>query len=442
MMRDVYSVKRLVGELRDALETRYGEIWVEGEISNLSEPRSGHKYFSLVDDDAALRCALFSNRLRQCANAPADGMQALLRGRISVYATRGDLQLIVDHLEDAGEGALRREFERLKRQLSAEGLFADRHKQPLPACPGSIGVISSPSGAALHDIRVTLKRRYRLARLVVYPASVQGERAADELIDMLDIANRRRDAEVLIVARGGGSLEDLQAFNDERVARAIFASQLPVVSAIGHEVDFTIADLVADRRAPTPTAAAEMVAPELAQLQTDIDRQAGRLRDGVQRAIDDLRLKLDYTAARLAHPRDRLQLAEQSRRALAGELLHLINDRLGRHRQLVRQQAAELRYHSPQAALAHNRQDLAATRHRLTAAAAARLKAARHVLDHLASELHLMSPAHTLERGYAILHDERREVVTDADKTRKGQILTARVARGRFLCVVEGRVEE
>lgn len=442
MMREVYSVKRLAGELRTLVEGRYREIWVEGEISNLSQPRSGHQYFSLKDDQAVIRCALFKNRLLQGAGTPADGMKALLRGRVSLYEPRGDLQLIVEHLEDAGEGALRREFERLKRKLSAEGLFDDRHKQPLPACPNSIGVISSPSGAALHDIRATLKRRYRLARLVVYPASVQGERAADEIIAMLDIANRRRDAEVLIVARGGGSLEDLKAFNDERVARALFASRLPVVSAVGHEVDFTIADLVADRRAPTPTAAAEMAAPDLAQLQTDIDRQAGRLRDGVQRAIDDLRLKLDYTAARLTHPRDRLRLAEQSRRALAGELLHLINDRLGRHRQLVRQQAAELRYHSPQAALAHNRRDLAATRHRLTAAAAARLKAAGHVLDHLAGELHLMSPAHTLERGYAILHNERREVVSDAGQTRQGQVLTARVARGQFWCVVDKRVEE
>jgi len=442
MTREVYSVRRLVGELRALVEGGYREIWVEGEISNLSQPPSGHKYFSLKDDDAVIRCALFKNRLLQGAGAPADGMKALLRGRVSLYEPRGDLQLIVDHLEDAGEGALRREFERLKRKLAAEGLFAEEAKKPLPAYPNSIGVISSPSGAALHDVRVTLKRRYPLARLVVYPASVQGERAADEIVAMLDTANRRRDAEVLIVARGGGSLEDLKAFNDERVARAIFASKLPVVSAIGHEVDFTIADLVADRRAPTPSAAAEMVAPELARLQSDIDRQAGRLRDGVQRAIDDLRLKLDYTAALLTHPRDRLQLAEQSRRALAGELLHLINGHLGRRRQFIRQQAAELRYHSPQAALAHNRQDLAATRHRLTAAAAARLKAARHVLDHLAGELHLMSPARTLERGYAILHNQRREVVTDAGKTRKGQVLTARVARGQFLCVVDERVEE
>lgn len=454
----VYSVKKLASELRNLVEGRFREVWVEGEISNLSEPRSGHKYFSLKDDDALIRCALFKNRLLQGARRPADGMQALLRGKVSVYEARGDLQLIVEHLEDAGEGALRREFERLRRQLAAEGLFAEQNKKPLPPCPRVIGVISSPSGAALHDIRVTLKRRFPLARLVVYPATVQGARAVDDIVGMMEVANRRRDAEVLIIARGGGSLEDLQAFNSEAVARAIFASELPVVSAVGHETDFTIADMAADRRAPTPTAAAEMVAPDMAQLQDDLRRLAGRLCDGVQRALDDSRLRLDYTAARLTHPRDRLRLATQQRRALAGELLHLINRRLGNHRQRIHRQAAALRYHSPRAKLAADRRDLAATHRRLASAAAARLDSARARLDRQTYATRALSPTHTLQRGYAILSARGDggdgdggdgdgdggdgTVITDATRTHRGQVLTARVARGRFTCTVDEVLEE
>jgi len=455
----VYSVKQLAAELRDLVEDKFREVWVEGEISNLAEPRSGHKYFSLKDDDAVMRCVLFKNRLFGGARRPADGMQALVRAKASVYGARGDLQLIVEHLEDAGEGALRRAFELLRRRLAAEGLFSEAHKKPLPACPRSIGVITSKSGAALHDIRVTLARRFPLARLVVYPVAVQGDSAADDVVEMLTVANRRRDAEVLIVARGGGSLEDLQAFNSEAVARAIFASELPVVSAIGHETDFTIADMAADRRAPTPTAAAEIVAPDMAGLLGDLRRLSARLRDGVQRALDDSRLRLDYTAARLTHPRDKLRLGVERRRALAGELLHLSNRRIERHRQWLQRQTAALRYRSPQVTLAANRARMTDSRARLTAAARAALADARARLERLTATTRALSPLHTLQRGYAILTDRgggdggdgddggdggdgRRAVITDARQTRRGQALTARVAHGQFICVVDRPVEE
>lgn len=440
----VYSVKRLAAALRDLVEGAFREVWVEGEISNLAEPRSGHKYFSLKDDDAVIRCVLFKNRLLHGARRPADGMQALVRAKVSVYEPRGDLQLIVEHLEEAGEGALRREFERLRRQLATEGLFAEERKKPLPACPRAIGVITSKSGAALHDIRVTLARRFPLARLVVYPAAVQGDSAVADIVEMLEVADRRRDAEVLIVARGGGSLEDLQAFNSEAVARAIFACALPVVSAVGHETDFTIADMAADRRAPTPTAAAEIVAPELANLLDDLRRLTGHLGDGMQRVIDDSRLRLDYTAARLAHPRDRLRLAAQQRRALTGELLHCIALRLSRRRQRVNEQTLALRYRSPQVQVAAQRARIAAAHGRLTAAAAARIDAARAGIDRLTIAARALSPTHTLQRGYAILSDRDHgdTVITNAARTRRGQVLTARVAKGRFTCVVDERVEE
>jgi len=453
----VHSVKSLVTALRDAVEDQFRAVWVEGEITNLGEPRSGHKYFSLVDDAAAIRCVLFKNRLFQSACRPGDGMRVLLRAKASVYGARGDLQLIVEHLEAAGEGALRREFERLKRQLGAEGLFSDARKKPLPAYPRSIGVITSKSGAALHDIRVTLARRFPLARLVIYPASVQGARAVEDVVAMLAVADRRRDAQVLIVARGGGSLEDLQAFNSEAVARAIAACGLPVVSAIGHETDFTIADMVADRRAPTPTAAAEIVAPDMARLRADASRLAARLCDAAQRALDDARLRLDYTAARLTHPRDRLRLAAEHRRALAGALLHCIRQSLARRGQLIERQTTALRYCSPQVTLAANRARLTDARARLTAATGARLADARARVERATVATRALSPLHTLQRGYAILTDrdgggdgggntqhnaDRRTVITDARQTRRGQTLTARVARGQFICVVDRPVEE
>lgn len=441
MNKLVYSVKRLIGEVKSLLEGGYPDIWVEGEISNLAQPASGHRYFSLKEGDALIRCVLFNHHRRRAAD-PRDGMQALLRGRISVYVPRGDLQLIVSYLEDAGEGALRREFDQLKRKLAAEGMFDARHKQPLPAYPAVIGIISSDSGAVLHDIRVTLKRRYPLARLVVYPAVVQGDAAAASLIDMLGVANRRQEADLLILARGGGSLEDLQAFNREEVARAIFASKLPVVSAVGHEVDFTIADMVADLRAPTPTAAAETVAPELVRLRQTIEQKTAAMRRAMRQTVETLRQKLDYTAARLAHPLDRLRAAGQSHHALTGKLGYLVNNGLDKRRWRVQQRVAQLRYHSPRARLAQNSQNRAAAHNRLGAAATAALASATQHIEHLADQLRLMNPANTLERGYAILQDQNREVVFDAGKTSKGQALTASVARGKFRCVVDRILEE
>ncbi len=439
---NVYSVQRLVGEIRALLEEGYREIWVEGEISNLAQPASGHRYFSLKEGDILIRCALFKGRHRQFSVPPAEGMQVLVRGRVTVYEPRGDMQLIVSWLEDAGEGALRREFEELKRKLAAEGLFADRHKQPLPAHPTVIGVISSDSGAALHDIRVTLKRRYPVARLIVYPTPVQGVNAVPGIVEMLAVANRRREADVLILARGGGSPEDLQAFNDEGVARAIFASNLPVISAVGHEIDFTIADLVADLRAPTPTAAAETAAPELAQLHQTLRHATAALHNVTQRLMETLEQRLDHATARVVHPLQRIQAARQTHQALANALGYLAASHLDRQQLRIQKQVAELRYHSPRTRLAENLRRLIALRKQLINTATAGVGGAAQTVDHLATKLELMSPAHTLERGYAILQDQNREVVFDAGKTEKGQTLTASVARGKFLCVVDRLLEK
>ena len=435
----IYSVKSLLGELRARLENRFADLWVEGEISNLAKPASGHMYFSLKEDNVVIRCALFGGARRQFTATPCEGMQVLARGRISVYEPRGDLQFVVSYLEDAGEGALRRELEQRKRKLRAEGLFDAAHKKSLPAQPQTIGVITSPTGAALHDIRVTLGRRYPLAKLIVYPALVQGATAADTIAEMLRVANRRAECEVLIVARGGGSLEDLQAFNAEPVAREIFASRLPVVSAVGHEVDFTIADLVADIRAPTPTAAAEMVAPQAREMLTQTRECAAKLRLMMTRNLESHMQTVDYLSARAIHPARRLQLLRQSYQAARSALIYHMQGTLQRRRFLIQQQTAALQRYAPQAKLADLSQRLHHMRRQLQSAATARLAYGNRQLDQLAAALDLMHPRHTLARGYAILQDARDQIITAAAQTHSGQQLTAQVARGQFRCIVAPR---
>ncbi len=260
--RDIYTVSRLTREVRTVLEHEFGVIWIEGELSNLARPRSGHWYFSLKDESAQSRCAMFRSRNRLLTFDPAEGMHVIARARVGMYEPRGEFQLIVEHMELAGEGALRAKFEQLKRKLAAEGLFDQGVKQELPVWPSRIGVVTSPSGAAVRDIVTVLKRRNPAIEVVIYPSSVQGANAAPELVRAIQTANSRGECDVLIVGRGGGSIEDLWAFNEESVARAIFASDIPVVSAVGHEIDFTIADLVADTRAPTPSASAEICSLE------------------------------------------------------------------------------------------------------------------------------------------------------------------------------------
>src|SRR5580700_6346909 len=306
--RNVYSVSRLNREVRVLLERGLGVVWVEGELSNFSQPSSGHWYFSLKDRDAQLRCAMFRLKNATLGFTPKAGQQVLARGRISLYEPRGDYQLIVEHLEEAGVGALKREFERLKVKLAAEGLFALERKRSLPRFPRRIGVITSPTGAALRDILHILARRFPPAAVLIYPTPVQGGAAIPSIVAAIEIASARAECDVLILARGGGSLEDLWAFNDERLARAIHACALPVVCGVGHEVDFTIADFVADARAPTPSAAAELVAPDRSACLEALARSARRLTAGMRRELRVSATRLEATEQRLklAHPGVRL----------------------------------------------------------------------------------------------------------------------------------------
>ncbi|MFZ1641930.1 MAG: exodeoxyribonuclease VII large subunit, partial [Candidatus Contendobacter sp.] len=281
--RDIYTVSRLNQDVRALLEGEFPTLWVEGEVSNLSRPSSGHLYFSLKDAKAQIRCALFQNRAFLFRDCPRNGQQVLVRGRVSLYEPRGDFQIIVEYVEEAGAGALRRAYDELRLRLEREGLFAPERKQPLPRFPRRIGVITSPSGAAIRDVLITLRRRCPGLLVLVYPVPVQGDGAAERIAQTIRLASQRRDCDVLLLARGGGSLEDLQAFNEETVARAIFDCAIPLVTGIGHETDVTIADFAADRRAATPTAAAELASPDRLEWLHRVRLLAERLDSALQR---------------------------------------------------------------------------------------------------------------------------------------------------------------
>ena len=276
--KTIFSISELNNLVRFSLEEQFSKIWIEGEVSNLVTPASGHSYFSLKDSQAQLRCAFFSSYSRSLSFKLENGMHVIAYGKISLYEARGDYQFIVETMEEAGDGKLQRAFELLKQKLSKAGLFNPDRKRPLPTLPKQIGIITSPSGAAIQDVLKLLKERFPLMPVIIYPSLVQGSAASENMIKMLKIANERQECDILILTRGGGSLEDLWAFNDEALAYAIFESHIPVVSAVGHEIDFTIADFVADLRAPTPSAAAELVVKNKTDLQNHLLNQLGRLR--------------------------------------------------------------------------------------------------------------------------------------------------------------------
>ncbi len=331
--RDVYSVSRLNREVRLLLERGMSVIWIEGELSNFSQPSSGHWYFTLKDRDAQVRCAMFRQRNMLVGFTPRVGQQVLARAKVSLYEPRGDYQLIVEHLEEAGVGALRREFERLKAKLAAEGLFDPARKRELPRCPRRIGVVTSPTGAAIRDILHILGRRFPAAAVLIYPTAVQGAAAVPAIVEAIELASQRRECDVLIVARGGGSIEDLWAFNDERVARAIHACSIPVVTGIGHEIDFTIADFVADVRAPTPSGAAELVVPDRREWLAVLKRIAERLEVAMRRELRAFSARSDAARLRLqlAHPGTRLTQQAQRLDDLEQRLAHwrLLRDSRG-----------------------------------------------------------------------------------------------------------------
>ena len=438
--RRIYTVSDLNRAARGLLEGNLPLLWVEGEISNLARPASGHLYFSLKDSQAQVRCALFRNRNLLLRFKPTDGMHVLVRGRVSLYEPRGDFQLIAEHMEEAGHGALQRAFEELKQKLATEGLFDPARKRPLPAAPRSIGVITSPSGAALRDILSVIRRRYPLARVLLYPVPVQGEGAGEKIAAMLKLASARTECEVLILARGGGSLEDLWAFNEEAVARAIRASGIPVVCGVGHETDFTIADFAADLRAPTPTGAAELVTPDMTAWQRELQGQATRLEQAQIRLLDNLKDRLVWCRERLAHLhpgrvlRDRAQRLDELELRLRQGMRTYIRHEDAR----LTAAAAQLREHNPAQRLRQASDRLIGLGQRLRAAVQADVLAARNRVALAARALDAVSPLATLQRGYAIVSDAASSaIISHVAAAKPGQTVRAELADGSLLAEIK-----
>jgi exodeoxyribonuclease VII large subunit len=435
-LRDVYSVSRLNEKARVLLEEELGTVWVEGEISNLARPSSGHIYFSLKDRTAQLQCAMFRSRNNRLGFEPRDGLQVLALGHVSLYTARGTFQLIVEALEPAGEGLLRLKFEQLKRKLYEEGLFEPALKQTLPSWPRAIGIVTSTTGAALHDILTVLKRRCPSIPVVIYPTSVQGQEAAAQIVSAIGNASRRRECDVIIVGRGGGSLEDLWSFNDENVARAIYASPIPVVSAIGHEIDFTIADFVADFRAATPSAAAELVSPDALEVNASIMNLSHRLGAAMTFLLKTRAHALQQVSQRLVSPGRRLELLFQRLDELVQRLPVAVSNQLKLQRARFNGIVRQVNARSPKAQIGHLRRDLDHAQRRLDAAVHRGLDDRAQALARFKGLLDALGPAATLQRGYAIVTDETGHIVTDANKLNQRQEVATRVARGRFKSTV------
>jgi exodeoxyribonuclease VII large subunit len=442
-LRETYTVSRLNREARALLEGSFPPIWVEGEVSNLARPSSGHVYFVLKDAAAQVRCALFRAQLRLAAVPPRDGMHVIVRARVTLYEGRGEYQLIVEHLEEAGEGALRRAFEALKMRLAQEGLFDTARKRPLPRLPKRIGLITSPTGAVVHDIITTLRRRFPAIPILLYPVPVQGKSAAAPIAEALRVAGLRRECDVLILARGGGTLEDLWAFNEEIVARALVACPIPVVSAVGHETDFTIADLAADVRAPTPTAAAELASPDQGEWLERFRHIESRLIRCLRDRLRERAQHLDWLAARMIHPRARLAHLAQRLDTIAHRLLLAQSRRLHRAHVVMNDLSTRLERRSPLARVRACSLDCRHLYERLAQALARRLEDGRQRLAHFAHALNALSPLATLDRGYAIVRSETTgAIVRDATAVALGESIEARLARGSLACIVKERREK
>lgn len=425
---------------RDLLEGAFPLIWVEGELGNVSRPASGHLYFNLKDARAQVRCAMFKPKSSWLPFQPREGLRVLARGRLTLYEARGDYQLVLDHMEEAGEGALRRAYEELKARLTAEGLFDEERKRPLPVYVRRLGVITSPSGAAVRDVLSVLARRFPLADVEILPVPVQGAGAAAQIVAMLKraIASVRYDA--LLLTRGGGSLEDLWAFNDETLARTIAASPVPIVSAVGHETDFTLADFAADLRAPTPSVAAELLAPDQRDLRARLRALQARVVNlGRHRLRQDAQ-RADRAALRLnaLRPQARLQLLRRREADARRRLDMAWRTQLEHRRARLRRVEAVLRAADPRRRLAILRARLVALALRPQAGIARRLQQRTLHLRALARSLEAISPLATVARGYAILQREDGRIVRNVGDAAVGDRLDARVSDGRLRVRVEG----
>ncbi|MGB0894470.1 MAG: exodeoxyribonuclease VII large subunit [Parashewanella sp.] len=434
----VFTVSRLNSEVRRILEGEIGRVWLNAEISNFSAPSSGHWYLTLKDHFSQIRCAMFKGKNRSVNFRPINGQQVLVKGNISVYEPRGDYQLIIDSMQSAGDGLLAQQFEALKLKLAADGLFAHDCKQPIPQAISKIGVITSATGAAIRDILHILKRRDPSIEVVIYPAQVQGEAAPAQLCDAIELANERDEVDVLLLSRGGGSLEDLWCFNDEMLAHAIFNSPLPIISAVGHEVDTTISDYVADVRAPTPSAGAELLSKDSSQKSDKLSNLSQRL----NQAYRHLSLSQQARLAQLNHrllrhePQYKLQQWQQRFDELQLKLSAALNNKM--HNAQLRQQnlANRLSKQSPQHRIALATEHLKFVDLRLNDAIDAKLKNALSRLQQSAHQLDTVSPLATLSRGYSITTTEAGEVITSPAQLKQGDVLHSKLAEGTVTSII------
>jgi len=437
--RRVYTVSELNREACALLEEAFWDVWVEGEVSNFRLWRTGHWYFSLKDEGAVLDAVMFASANAGVRFTPRDGTKVVARGRLQVYEAKGRFQIQVSFLEPAGRGALQLAYEQLCERLRAEGLFEEARKRPLPLLPRVVGIVTSADGAALRDIVRTVRRRYANLGLVLAPARVQGEGAAEEIAEGIRALNRLGGVDVMIVGRGGGSIEDLWAFNEEAVARAIAASRIPVISAVGHETDFTIADFVADLRAPTPSAAAELVVPDREEWLRSVANSLARLITAMRRALAERNESLDWRVKRLQqlHPAARLAQRAQRLDELEQRMALAVRRELSGRGHRLSARRADLARHSPVARLAALGQRATLLSARLAAAARARLAVAQGRGEIAARALHAVSPLATLARGYAIVQVVDGPIVTDAAQAPPGTDIEARLAKGTLRARVQ-----
>jgi len=437
---DVISVSALNRLARDLLESGLAPTWIGGEISNLTLASSGHAYFSLKDASAQVRCVMFRQRLALLPFRLNNGMQIELKGAVTIYEARGDFQINVNTMRAAGRGQLFEAFERLKAALSAEGLFEPERKRPIPFFPETIGIVTSGAAAALRDVVTTLSRRMPSIKLILYPTPVQGDGAAEQIAKAIYTANERAEAEVLIVCRGGGSIEDLWSFNEEVVARAIAASTIPVISGVGHETDFTICDFVADLRAPTPTAAAEMASPSQQQQQARLEHETQRLARSLSRRLSDKSQRLDQLAHRLRHPGERLAQQQQLLERHQTRLQQLVLIRLEQARWRLQLATTRTERHHPQ--LRQSTIQLEQLSLALSRGINRTLKNRQSMVERLRDALESINPEAVLQRGYAIVQNHKGEAVKSTQSLKQGERVTIRLAEGSTGAVIDHESKE
>ncbi|HHT5015932.1 TPA: exodeoxyribonuclease VII large subunit [Citrobacter koseri] len=436
----IFTVSRLNQTVRLLLEQEMGQVWISGEISNFTQPASGHWYFTLKDDTAQVRCAMFRNSNRRVTFRPQHGQQVMVRANITLYEPRGDYQIIVESMQPAGEGLLQQKYELLKAKLQAEGLFDQQYKQPLPSPAHCVGVITSKTGAALHDILHVLKRRDPSLPVIIYPTAVQGDDAPGQIVRAIERANARNECDVLIVGRGGGSLEDLWSFNDERVARAIFASRIPVVSAVGHETDVTITDFVADLRAPTPSAAAEIVSRNQQELLRQIQSAQQRLGMAMDYYLANRNRRFTQLFHRLQQQHPQLRLARQQTmlERLRQRMNFALDNQLKRAASRQQRVLQRLNQQNPQPRIYRAQTRIQQLEYRLAENVRARLSATRERFGNAVTHLEAVSPLSTLARGYSVTTATDGKVLKQTRQVKAGDVLTTRLSDGWVESEVKG----